>query len=95
MAFPDTNRRKGLAMSILMSLFLLQAATAAAPATTEVAVTSPDDARIVCKTLRETGSRLAGKRVCASKREWRRLNEEAEKAAREVQDTHSQRPGNQ
>jgi hypothetical protein len=81
-------------MSIMMSLILLQAA-AAGPSTTEVATASPDDAKIVCKTITATGSRLGGKRICASKREWRRLNEESEKAAREVQDTHSKQPGNQ
>lgn len=81
-------------MSILMSLYLLQAATAASPATTEVAAANPDDAKIVCKTLKETGSRLGGKRICASKQEWRRMNEEAEKAAREIQDTHSKQGAN-
>ncbi len=75
-------------MSILMSLMLLQSA-AAAPATTQVADAPPDDAKIVCKTINTTGSRLGGKRICASKKEWRRMNEEAEKAAREIQDTHS------
>jgi hypothetical protein len=81
-------------MSIFITLALLQATTAVAPAT-QVAVTPPDDAKIVCKTINTTGSRLGGKRMCASKKEWRRMNEEAEKAAREIQDTHSKQPGNQ
>lgn len=81
-------------MSFVMSLFLLQAAAATPAATTEVAAASPDDAKIVCKTLKETGSRLGGKRMCASKKEWRRMNEEAEKAAREIQDTHSKQGAN-
>ena len=75
-------------MSIMISLMLMQAA-AAAPAASETTAPPADDAKIVCKTLKETGSRLAGKRVCATKQEWRRLNEESEKAAREIQDTHS------
>lgn len=75
-------------MSIMFSLMLLQAA-AAAPATTETATPPADDAKIVCKTITTTGSRLGGKRMCASKKEWRRMNDEAEKAAREIQDTHS------
>lgn len=81
-------------MSILMSLVLLQSAVAA-PAPTQVVAAPPDDAKIVCKTIGTTGSRLGGKRICASKREWRRMSEEAEKAAREIQDTHSKQPGNQ
>lgn len=80
-------------MSIMISLMLLQSA-ATTPATTPSADAPPDDAKIVCKTINATGSRLGGKRICASKREWRRMNEEAEKAAREIQDTHSKQVPN-
>jgi hypothetical protein len=75
-------------MSIMISLLLLQSA-AGVPATAQVEESPSDDAKIVCKTVNTTGSRLGGKRVCASKKEWRRLNDEAEKTAREVQDTFS------
>jgi hypothetical protein len=76
-------------MSIIISLVLLQAAAATPPTTTQVATTSPDDAKIVCKTIATTGSRLGGKRICASKQEWRRLNQEGEAATRDIQDTFS------
>lgn len=79
-------------MSIVMSLALLQAATAAPAATPTV--TPPDDAKIVCKTITPTGSRLGGERKCMSKKDWRRLNQEGEEAAREIQDHQSKRvPG--
>ena len=82
-------------MSISMSFFLLQAATAAPPATTQVAVTPPDDAKIVCKTVTPTGSRLGGERICLPKREWRRLHESGQEATRDMQDSFSKQPGNQ
>jgi hypothetical protein len=81
-------------MALLMSLILLQAAGATASAV-PAAATPPEDAKIVCKTINTTGSRLGGKRICASKKEWRRMNEEAEKAAREIQDTYSKQGDNQ
>jgi hypothetical protein len=81
-------------MSILFSLFLIQA-TAAAPQAASQPNNPSDDAKIVCKTVNTTGSRLGGKRMCNTKKEWRRLNEEAEKTAREIQDGHSKQPGNQ
>lgn len=81
-------------MSILMSLFLVQAA-ATTPATEPATTTPPDDAKIVCKTVTPTGSRLGGKRVCASKKEWRRMNEEAAKAANDIQNSHSKQGDNQ
>ena len=81
-------------MSLVLSLFLLQAASAPTSATPAAAAPA-DDAKIVCKTINTTGSRLGGKRICASKKEWRRMNEEAEKAAREIQDTHSKQGVNQ
>ena len=81
-------------MSMLVISFLLQAAAATPAATTEMAVASPDDAKIVCKTIRDTGSRIGGKRICATKKEWRRMNQEAEEAARDIQDTHSKQGAN-
>lgn len=82
-------------MSMLLSVFLLQAAAAAPPATAEVTVAASDDSKVVCKTVNTTGSRLGGKRVCATKREWRLMNKEAEDLARSYQDSQSKRPGNQ
>ena len=71
----------GLAMSILISLLLLQA-TPAEPATAKPATPPSDGAKIVCKTITPTGSRLGGTRKCAPKREWDRLAAETEEATR-------------
>jgi hypothetical protein len=81
-------------MSVFLSLFLLQAAGAAGT-TPSMTVAPPDDAKIVCKTITPTGSRLGGKRTCLSKKEWRRLQAESEQATRESQDNQSKQPGNQ
>ena len=90
MTIPALSDHGGLSMSILMSVFLLQAAAAADPAA--IQVTPPDDAKIVCKTITPTGSRLGGKRVCLSKKEWRRMQKESEEATRESQDHQSKMP---
>jgi hypothetical protein len=80
-------------MSIMMSLFFLQAA--ATTATSETASIPSDDAKIVCKTVTPTGSRLGGQRICLPKREWRRLHETGQEATRDMQDAFSKQPGNQ
>ena len=77
-------------MSISISLAILQAA-AAAPAT-PATTAAPDDAKVVCKTISPTGSRLGGKRVCMTKAEWRRMNKEGEEATRDIQDNYSKSP---
>ena len=41
--------------------------------------------RIICKDIKETGSRLSVQRVCSSAREWRLAEEEAQKATRDRQ----------
>jgi len=82
-------------MSLFMSLFVLQAVTAAPTTTGQVAATPPDDAKIVCRTLNETGSRLGGKRVCLSKKEWRRMYDESRETAQYYQNRQSKQPGNQ
>ena len=77
-------------MSVLLSLILLQAAATAQPGDpSKTAVTPPDDAKIVCKTVTPTGSRLGGERICLPKREWRRLNESGQEATRDMQDNFS------
>jgi len=82
-------------MSVLISLFLLQAAAAAAPAATQVAATPSDDLKIVCRTVTPTGSRLGGKRVCMSKKEWRRMHDESRATAEEYQEHQNKMPVNQ
>ena len=41
--------------------------------------------RMVCKDIKETGSRLMVQRVCSTAREWRLAEEEAQKALRDRQ----------
>lgn len=82
-------------MMILITFLLLQAAAAAPEAAAQTAAAQPDDAKIVCKTINTTGSRLGGKRICLSKREWRRMDKEAEETTRFYQDNYSKQPGNQ
>ena len=41
--------------------------------------------RIVCKDIKETGSRLSVQRVCSTAREWRLAEEEAQKALKDRQ----------
>ena len=81
-------------MSILLSLIFFQA-TVAAPTTAKVASAPPDDAKIVCKTVTPSGSRLGGERICLPKKEWRRLHESGQEATREVQDSFSKQGANQ
>lgn len=45
--------------------------------------------RIVCKDIKETGSRLSTQRVCSTAREWRLAEEEAQKVLRDRQNTGS------
>lgn len=49
--------------------------------------------RIVCKDIKQTGSRLRVERVCASAREWRLAEEESQKALSDRQ-AQSKYPGN-
>ena len=81
-------------MSILISVFIIQAA-AAAPASPTPATTAPDDAKVVCRTVQETGSRLGGKRVCMTKKDWRRMHEESQATAAEYQNHQSKQGDNQ
>lgn len=50
--------------------------------------------RIVCKDIKETGSRLSVQRVCASAREWRLAEEESQKALFDRQ-AQNKYPGNE
>ena len=79
-------------MSLLIALSLIQAATTAPAA---VPVASAEDAKIVCKTLRATGSRLGGKRVCLPKSEWKRMHDETRDNMSELQDNNSKQGSNQ
>lgn len=63
-------------ISLIAALFLLAAGPAPAAAPTI------DPGKKVCKTIKETGSRLGGKRECRTQAEWDRLAAETEAKAR-------------
>jgi hypothetical protein len=44
-----------------------------------------DDAQIVCRIVKPTGSRLANQKVCLPKREWQRMWEQGNESARSLQ----------
>lgn len=69
---------------------LIQAAQPAAPATA-----IDPGAKMVCKTVTTTGSRLGGKRTCLPKREWDRLHDQTRKDIGDMQDTFSQKPASE
>lgn len=71
-------------MSLLMSLILLQAATATSPS--GPATPAPAKEKLVCKSLKVTGSRLDTQRVCATKRQWDVAEQEIQETIRDRQD---------
>jgi hypothetical protein len=53
-----------------------------------------EDARIVCRVLRATGSRLSSQRTCLPQREWQRLWDESRSTMGSLQDKYSKKaPG--
>jgi hypothetical protein len=52
------------------------------PATTPAASAPPAAEKKVCKTIKETGSRLGGKRECRTTEEWNRIEAENQAKAR-------------
>ena len=72
-------------MSLIMSLMLLQAAaTPSQPASAEPAPKPPAKAKLICKTIVPTGSRLGGERTCAPKSEWDRLAAETQEGTQDL-----------
>lgn len=63
-----------------MSLLLLLVAPEQSPASP-----SATGGKMVCKSVKVTGSRLDTNRVCATAREWRLAEEEAQKSVRDRQ----------
>ena len=64
-------------MSILISALLLQAA--AAPPV-------PPKEKLICRTIKATGSRLEQQRVCGTKAQWEVADRETQQHVRDVQD---------
>ena len=76
----------------MLSLIAL-AALLAEPAATTPATPTPfknkNDAKIICRTLVGTGSRLDTQRVCLPKREWDRMYTENSEGLLKKQSEHS------
>ena len=66
-------------VSLIAAALLLVAAQAQPATTTPAAPVDPD--KKICKTIRETGSRLGGKRECKTKAEWDRIAAETQAKA--------------
>lgn len=66
-------------VSLITAALLLVAAQAQPATTTPAAPVNPD--KKICKTIKETGSRLGGKRECRTQAEWDRIAEEQSKKA--------------
>ena len=48
-----------------------------------------EDSRVVCRVMRGTGSRLGAAKVCMPQREWQRMWDNGQEAARNMQDHYS------
>jgi hypothetical protein len=75
-------------MLSLIALAALLAEPSAAPAE-PTPFKNKDDAKIICRTLIGTGSRLNTQRVCLPKREWDRMYTENSEGLRKKQSEHS------
>ena len=76
-------------MTLTIAILLYaQATTTPQPATTP---STNDDAKVVCKSIKITGSRLQSKRVCGTKRQWELMRRESEEQVRESQSQSSLR----
>jgi hypothetical protein len=77
----------------MLSLIALAALLAEPAATAAPAAPTPfknkDDAKIICRTLVGTGSRLDTQRVCLPKREWDRMYTENSEGLLKKQSEHS------
>jgi len=66
-------------ISIIAVALLLVAAQAPTPSMTKSPTIDPD--KKVCKTIKETGSRLGGTRECRTQAEWNRIAAETQQKA--------------
>lgn len=65
-------------------LMLAVASIGLTPALAEPESKEPSSERVICKTIKQTGTRLARERVCAKKRDWDRAADEASAAGEEA-----------
>ena len=78
-------------MLSLIALVALLAEPTTAP-TEPTPFKNKDDAKIICRTLVGTGSRLDTQRVCLPKREWTRMFTESSEGVAKRQNEHSTLP---
>ena len=71
-----------MTISILAAALLSVAGQTPAPSTTTTTPPVTDLEKKVCKTIKDAGSRLGGKRECRTKAEWNRIAEETQAKAR-------------
>ena len=67
----------------------------APPRQQTVTVASLPDDKLICKFLKETGSRLHQQKVCATKRQWELAELETQEAVRDRQNQSKWTPGQQ
>jgi hypothetical protein len=83
-----------IAVASLLSMPASLAAQQPAPAAVAVAAADPGD-EIVCRKVKETGSLVKARRTCHTKAEWHDLDEQHQRASRQlVQDNTSRVGGN-
>ena len=58
----------------------------------ETAFPLDEDARITCRIVKVTGSRLRSAKLCLAQREWNRMHNDAREEVGDLQDNYSKRP---
>lgn len=71
-------------MSVSAAILGLLMMTDSAPAAATAAAPDPMD-KVICRRLSEVGSLIQGKRVCMTRREWIKYNEQSRAAAEDMQ----------
>ena len=68
-----------MSISVIAAALLLAAAQTPAPSAPPAPAVDPD--KKICKTIKEVGTRLGGKRECRTKEEWDRIAAEQQAKA--------------
>ena len=74
-----------LSLSPFLALSLAMSAPAPAPGPTDAAPATEEDKKIICQSIKVTGSRLAVRRICGTKKDWELMRKEAEEEIRKFQ----------
>ena len=76
-------------MSAMFALLLAQAAAVAPATASPTPFKKTDDAKILCRMVSPTGTRVGSERVCLPKREWQRMWDESRSTTSSMQDHQS------